>query len=96
MSQDQNSHRTIEKADQKRTKRLVLTVKVAKWWPIYCKSMQLFCWTFGTQPNPLAVERMARAAVKGITPWSKSFRGLKGRFSRSFSAFKSWGGGSNR
>lgn len=96
MPQSQNSHRTIEKADQKRIKPIVLTVKIAKWWPIYCKSMQLFCWTFGTKPNPLAVERMARAALKVTTPRPKTFRGFKARFARSFLAFKSWGGGSNR
>lgn len=96
MSQTENNPRPINKTDQKVIKQIVLTIKVAKWWPIYVKSMMLFCWTFGTKPDPAAVSMMARKSIKVITPRTKKDKGLSALFRALLSSLAAWGGGSNR
>lgn len=96
MSQAENNPRSINKTDQKVIKQIVLSIKVAEWWPIYIKSVMLFCWTFGTKPDPAAVARMARKAIKVTTPRTKKDKGLNALFSALLSSLVAWGGGSNR
>ncbi len=48
-----------------------LRVKVAFWVPLYLKTLRLFCWTFGTVPDP---EKVKETVLRGVTIYANQRR----------------------
>ncbi|KYO58416.1 hypothetical protein AU461_23145 [Vibrio parahaemolyticus] len=61
---------------------IVLRIKVAFWVPIYLKTLVLFCWTFGTQPDPVKVAQTVRKGIKVMLPQHKRETGFKAVLTR--------------
>ncbi|MDF4554919.1 hypothetical protein [Vibrio parahaemolyticus] len=76
LSQGKNSTGTNKTAPIKRKIVIVLQIKVAFWVPIYLKTLALFCWTFGTKPDPVKVTKTVRKGIKLMLPQHQSRKGL--------------------
>ncbi|HFQ5304668.1 TPA: hypothetical protein ACGVAU_004412 [Vibrio vulnificus] len=77
LSQGKNSTGTNKTAPIKRKIVIVFQIKVAFWVPIYLKTLALFCWTFGTRPDPVKVTQTVRKGIKVMLPQHQSRKGLK-------------------
>ena len=88
MSQGKNCTGTHKTTAIKRKEVIVCQIKVAFWVPIYLKTLVLFCWLFGTYPDPVRVTETIVGGTKVIPPRThkrKGIRAILGRFLSSFS-----------
>lgn len=67
MPQGQNGTGTYETTTIKRKEVIVCQIKLAFWVPIYLKTLVLFCWLFGTYPDPVRVTQTITKGTKVIT-----------------------------
>ena len=91
MSQEKNGQRK-EKQPTKNKQVIVFPRKVAFWVPIYLKTMALFCWTFGTQPDAQKVKETLKKGVLIGRHQSHKPKGVKRVLSRLFFPFSHMGG----
>ncbi|WP_202598625.1 MULTISPECIES: hypothetical protein [unclassified Vibrio] len=91
MSQDKNGQRK-EKRPAKNKQVIVLPIKVAFWVPIYLKTMALFCWTFGTQPDAQKVKETLKKGVLIGRCQSHKRKGVKRVLGRLLFPFSRIGG----
>lgn len=94
MSQGQNGTGTHETTTIKRKEVIVCQIKLAFWVPIYLKTLVLFCWLFGTYPDPVRVTETVKKHTKVITPRTHKVKGITailGRLLLPFSRIGAWG-----
>lgn len=76
MSQGKNGAGTYEITTIKRKEVIVCQIKLAFWVPIYLKTLVLFCWLFGTYPDPVTVTETVTKGTKVITPRTHKAKGI--------------------
>lgn len=76
MSQGKNCTGTHETTTIKRKEEIVCQIKLAFWVPIYLKTLVLFCWLFGTYPDPVRVTQTITKGTKVIAPRTHKAKGI--------------------
>ncbi|CAL9961212.1 hypothetical protein VPHK348_0065 [Vibrio phage K348] len=77
VSPSQNSKGKVKTTPVIQRKQIIIMIKVSFWVPIYLKTLALFCWTFGTRPDPVRVNQTIRKGIKVIPHQHQSRKGLK-------------------
>ncbi|EOX3942294.1 hypothetical protein ACPHXT_000716 [Vibrio alginolyticus] len=93
MSQGENCARTAEITVIKRKEVIVFQIKVALWVPIYIKTLVLFCWLFGTHPDPDRVTQTITKGTKLMSPRTHKDKGIRAILGRLLSPLAGMGGG---
>lgn len=92
MSQGKNCTGTHETTTIKCKEVIVCQIKLAFWVPIYLKTLVLFCWLFGTYPDPVRVTETVTKGTKVITPRFHKRKGISVILGRLLSPFSRIGG----
>lgn len=93
MSQGENCTGTHGITAIKRKEVIVCQIKVAFWVPIYLKTLVMFCWLFGTYPDPVRVTETITKGTKVIPPRTQKRKGTRAILGRLLSSFSRIGGG---
>ena len=92
MSQGKNCTGTHETTTIKRKEVIVCQIKLAFWVPIYLKTLVLFCWLFGTYPDPVRVTETVTKGTKVKTPRTNKVKGITEILGRLLLPFSRIGG----
>lgn len=93
MPQGKNCTGTDEITAIKSKEVIVFQIKVAFWVPIYIKALVLFCWLFGTHPDPVRVTQTITKGTKLIPPRTYKAKGIRAILGRLLSPLAGMGGG---
>ncbi|EPM5418087.1 hypothetical protein ACTM2X_002952 [Vibrio parahaemolyticus] len=95
MPQGQNGTGTREITALKSKEVIVFQIKVAFWMPIYIKTLVLFCWLFGTHPDPARVTQTITKGTKLKSPRTHKATGIRAILGRLLSPLAGMGAGLN-